>query len=330
MDILLEQILKAKRQDTNTSIYTESKTSNKLKLSDLTQYPYQFRLIWRSAPNPTLSDDFLELAEANGCIKISCQSYNYSNHYICKDKSSYENLKASLSERPILSGLMELSRLEELNWDEMSNKLPYIFVDRYMGGYSVKFPKKPTSRKSLNKVTEADNSSSWKYTEETTVNDPVFGDMKEGGYYVCDYGHGMTGYIYPPTESEKLYRAKLSREHRFDSLGYNVFIELDSAKEFLDNKAAKLAPVTYGDIKQQLEEIDTHEFLEIEINNNPNLDTTSVEIDGTLTNGDEICLYDSSYIRTQGDIDFIKDQYVKASKEIDHMRKIGYLGAKDE
>ena len=173
-------------------------------------------------------------------------------------------------------------------------------------------------------------SDDWEYVEKTTTKDEIFGDIVESDYYVKKYSDDMTGYIYPPSELEKLYRAKLIRKNHIKSLGYNAFIELDSAKEFLDNCAYNLTPVTYEEIKQQLEEIDTNEYLEIDIDNSPNLNTTKVTITGTLINENEITFYDSSYLRTQRDIDFIKEQYAKASKEITHMRKRGYLGVKGE
>lgn len=180
-------------------------------------------------------------------------------------------------------------------------------------------------------VNSSDNSN-WEFIEETTTNDEIFGDITEGGYYVRQYDDNMTGYIYPPSESEKLYRAKLESKNHVKSLGYNVFIELDAAKEFLDKTAARLAPVTYEDIKQQLEEIDVHEYLKIYIDEPISPDDVAITatIEGTLINDEPITFYDSSYIRTQGDIDFIKEQYAKASKQIDAMRERGYLGVKDE
>lgn len=99
--------------------------------------------------------------------------------------------------------------------------------------------------------------------------------------------------------------------------------------EFVDSDI-KLTPVTYEDIKQQLEDIDTHEFLKINIDNSPNLNNTKATIIGTLVNGNEIIFYDSSYLRTQGDIDFVKEQYAKAIMKIEAMRKRGYLGVKDK
>lgn len=179
---------------------------------------------------------------------------------------------------------------------------------------------------------ESTNDSGWEYVEETTTNDEIFGDIVEGAHYIKQYSDNMIGYIYPPSESEKLYRAKLSSKNHFKSLGYNVFIELDPAKEFLDETARKLASVTYEDIKQQLEEIDTHEYLKIYIDEpiSPSDTAITATIEGTLTNNDPITMYDSSYIRTQGHIDFIKQQYAKCCKEIDAMRERGYLGVKDE
>lgn len=178
-------------------------------------------------------------------------------------------------------------------------------------------------------VNSSDNSD-WEFIEETTTNDEIFGDITEGGYYIKHYNDDMTGIIYPPSESEKLYRAKLTRKNKFNSFGSNVFIELDSAKEFLDTRAYELTSVTYEEIKQQLEEIDTHEYLKIFIDEPTKLGNVSVSIEGTLINGDPITFYDSSYIVNQRDIDFIKEQYAKASKQIDVMRERGYLGVKDE
>lgn len=177
---------------------------------------------------------------------------------------------------------------------------------------------------------ESTNDSDWEFIEETTTNDEIFGDITEGGYYIKHYNDDMTGIIYPPSESEKLYRAKLTRKNKFNSFGSNVFIELDSAKEFLDTRAYELTSVTYEEIKQQLEEIDTHEYLKIFIDEPTKLGNVSVSIEGTLINGDPITFYDSSYIVNQRDIDFIKEQYAKASKQIDVMRERGYLGVKDE
>lgn len=207
--------------------------------------------------------------------------------------------------------------------------------DTFSARYDIIFNAKPTvydaEIKPLKFTTEDINVSDWEFIEKTTVKDDIFGDINEGGYYIKKYDNGMTGYIYPPSESEKLYRAKLSHNSKINSLGgFNVFIELDSAKEFLDDLSIKLTPVPYEEIKQQLEEIDTHEFLAIDIDNSPVLNNTKVTITGTLINGEEITFYDSSYLRTQRDIDFIKDQYAKASKEIDSMRNRGYLGVKDE
>jgi len=177
---------------------------------------------------------------------------------------------------------------------------------------------------------ESTNDSDWEFIEETTTNDEIFGDITEGGYYIKHYNNDMTGIIYPPSESEKLYRAKLTRKNKFNSFGSNAFIELDSAKEFLDTRAYELTSVTYEEIKQQLEEIDTHEYLKIFIDEPTKLGNVSVSIEGTLINGDPITFYDSSYIVNQRDIDFIKEQYAKASKQIDVMRERGYLGVKDE
>lgn len=171
--------------------------------------------------------------------------------------------------------------------------------------------------------------SEWEFIEKTTTKDDIFGDISEGNYYIKQYNGNMTGYIYPPSESEKLYRAKLISKNHIKSLGYNAFIELDSAKEFLDEKAYELTPVTLEDIKTQLEEIDTHEHLKIYIDNAPS-GAVTITIEGTLINEEPITLYDSSYIRTQGTLDFIKEKYIEASKEIDAMRKRGYLGVKDE
>ena len=178
-------------------------------------------------------------------------------------------------------------------------------------------------------VLQESSKSEWNYIEKTTSLDDIFGDVTEGGYYIREYGHNMIGYIYPPTESEKLYRAKLSNKTKMDSLGYNVFIELDSAKEFLDDTAVKLAPVTYDEVMAQLTKINTHPNLKMYIDQS-SLGNVTVDIEGTLINGDPITFYSSSYIRTQRDIDFIKNQYAKASNEIDCMRKRGYLGVKDE
>lgn len=122
----------------------------------------------------------------------------------------------------------------------------------------------------------------------------------------------------------------LLEKNKFNSFGSNAFIELDSAKEFLDTRAYELTSVTYEEIKQQLEEIDTHEYLKIFIDEPTKLGNVSVSIEGTLINGDPITFYDSSYIVNQRDIDFIKEQYAKASKQIDVMRERGYLGVKDE
>ena len=177
---------------------------------------------------------------------------------------------------------------------------------------------------------ESTNDSDWEFIEETTTNDEIFGDITEGGYYIKHYNNDMTGIIYPPSESEKLYRAKLTRKNKFNSFGSNAFIELDSAKEFLDTRAYELTSVTYEEIKQQLEEIDTHEYLKIFIDEPTKLGNVSVSIEGTLINGDPITFYDSSYIVNQRDIDFIKEQYAKAVKQIDVMRERGYLGVKDE
>ena len=62
---------------------------------------------------------------------------------------------------------------------------------------------------------EATNDSDWEFIEETTTNDEIFGDITEGGYYIKHYNNDMTGIIYPPSESEKLYRAKLTRKNKF-------------------------------------------------------------------------------------------------------------------
>lgn len=177
---------------------------------------------------------------------------------------------------------------------------------------------------------ESNGSSKWEYIEKTETSDEIFGSISDGGYYVRHYDDNMSGYIYPPSGSQQLYRAKLSCKTKFDSLGYNAFLELSSAKEFLDNLAVELSPVTFEDIKQQLEEIDTHEFLVIDIDNSPVLNNTKVTITGTLINGEEITFYDSSYLRTQRDIDFIKQKYAEACKSIDLMRERGYLGVKEE
>lgn len=298
----------------------EARISNKLTLADLVQYSYQFHLVWRSRVNPTYADDFLELAESHNCIRINALNYSVYNRYICKDKADYETLKEALSNNSILSSFMELSPLIEIDWEELCSKLPYLYVDMYSGGYTVKIPRKRTKK-------EAMNASKWQYIEKSVTNDDIFGDMTEGGYYIRDYGNKITGYIYPPNETEKLYRAKLSREGHFDSLGYNVFIELDSAKEFIDETAAKLAPVTYDDVMQQLTPINKHPKLKMYIDQSQ-LGNVTVSIEGVLLGGEPINFYDSSFIRTQRDIDFIKSQYEKAAKQIDHMYKIGYRGAK--
>ena len=166
--------------------------------------------------------------------------------------------------------------------------------------------------------------------KKTIAKDEIFGDITEGDYYIKQYKGDIIAYIYPPSESNKYYKAKLSSNSKIDPSGYYEFASLELAKKYLDDVAIKLAPVTYEEIKQQLEEIDTHEFLVIDIDHSPVLNNTKVTIIGTLINGEEITFYDSSYLRTQRDVDFIKDQYAKASKEIDHMRKTGYLGVKDE
>lgn len=298
----------------------ESQLLGKLSLSDLLQYSYQFQLVWKGAVNSSYSDDFLELAESHNCIRIECQPYRYYKRYICKDKADYENLKEALSNNSILSSFMELSPLVETDWEEVCSKLPYLYVDMYSGGYAVKIPRKRTKN-------EAMNASKWEYIEQSVSKDDIFGDMTEGGYYIRNYGNTLTGYIYPPNETEKLYRAKLSREGHFDSLGYNVFIELDSAKEFIDETAAKLAPVTYDDVMQQLTPINKHPKLKMYIDQSQ-LGNVTVSIEGVLLGGEPINFYDSSFIRTQRDIDFIKSQYEKAAKQIDHMYKIGYKGAK--
>lgn len=139
--------------------------------------------------------------------------------------------------------------------------------------------------------------------------------------------NGRCYYNNPKDWKEKLYRAKLSREGHFDSLGYNVFIELDSAKNFLDETAAKLAPVTYDDVMEQLTPINKHPKLKMYIDQSQ-LGNATVSIEGVLLGGEPISFYDSSFIRTQKDIDSIESQYEKAAKQIDHMYKIGYKGAK--
>lgn len=207
-----------------------------------------------------------------------------------------------------------------------------VFVSSTFEGAIQWIENKSTSKQfeTLDNMEESTNDSDWEFIEETTTNDEIFGDITEGGYYIKHYNDDMTGIIYPPSESEKLYRAKLTRKNKFNSFGSNVFIELDSAKEFLDTRAYELTSVTYEEIKQQLEEIDTHEYLKIFIDEPTKLGNVSVSIEGTLINGDPITFYDSSYIVNQRDIDFIKEQYAKASKQIDVMRERGYLGVKDE
>lgn len=88
--------------------------------------------------------------------------------------------------------------------------------------------------------------------------------------------------------------------------------------------------ITIEEIKQQLEPIDTHPHLKIYYDESPFLHNCSVTIEGTLINGEPICFYDSSYLRTQSDIDFIKEQYAKAVEKIERMHKVGYEGVKDE
>lgn len=104
----------------------------------------------------------------------------------------------------------------------------------------------------------------------------------------------------------------------------NLFENLQLMNEYDSNNIN----ISYKEIKQQLEEIDTHEFLKINIDHSPILHNTTATIIGTLKNGEEIIFYDSSYLKTQKDVDFIKSQYIKASKEIDDMRERGYLGVK--
>lgn len=115
-------------------------------------------------------------------------------------------------------------------------------------------------------------------------------------------------------------------------------IRLDGVKKLSKELGDMLLPkresnldnnITFEEIKQQLKSIDTHPHLKIYYDENPFLNNCSVTIEGTLINGEPICFHDSSYLRTQSDIDFIKEQYAKAIEKIEHMHKIGYEGVKD-
>lgn len=307
-------------------VQEESSKSNRLTFSDIREYSYGFTTAWKGSPNPTFHDDFIELAEEYNCIHmqgprgagIDSRPVKF---FICKSKDDYDDLKSALSETKYIKDFISMNAILPNKWDEIASVTDSIYVDMYSGGYRVKIPK------TKKKATESVAASSWKYIEKSVSKDDIFGDMTEGGYYIRNYGNTLTGYIYPPNETEKLYRAKLSREGHFDSLGYNVFIELDSAKEFIDETAAKLAPVTYDDVMQQLTPINKHPKLKMYIDQSQ-LGNVTVSIEGVLLGGEPINFYDSSFIRTQRDIDFIKSQYEKAAKQIDHMYKIGYKGAK--
>ena len=109
-----------------------------------------------------------------------------------------------------------------------------------------------------------------------------------------------------------------------------VRLSRDLGRMLLPKRESNEITITFEDIRNQLEKIDTHPYLTIYYDYNPFLNTGKVTIEGTLINGNPICFYDSSFLKTQDDIDFIKEQYAKASKEIDAMRKRGYLGVKDE
>lgn len=307
-------------------VQEEASKINRLTFSDIAEYPYGFTTSWKAAPNPTFYDDFIELAEEHNCIHmygprgagIDSRPVKF---FICKSKSDYDMLKTALDDSKYIKNFIAMNTILSNRWDEIASVTDSIYVDRYSGGYKVKIPK------TKKKATESAAVSDWKYVEKSSSEDDIFGDMTEGGYYIRQYGNQMTGYIYLPSETEKLYRAKLSREGHFDSLGYNVFIELDSAKNFIDETAAKLAPVTYDDVMDQLTSVNKHPKLKMYIDQSQTGNVT-VSIEGVLLGGDPISFYDSSFIRTQKDIDFIKSQYEKAAKQIDHMYKIGYKGAK--
>lgn len=226
-------------------------------------------------------------------------------------------------------GDFEYSHKEKINMRRI--KKPSDLKAKYASIVATALYKQIEAEGDLQRITESSKESDWEYVEEIVTNDPVFGDMKEGNYHIKQYNDDMIGHIYPPHGSENIYRAELRSTKKLSSpLAYEVFSELHSAKNFLDKKAAELSPVSYADIKQQLEEIDTHDHLKIFIDEPSQLNNVSVTIEGTLINGDPITFYDSSFLRTQRDIDFIKSQYEKAAKQIDDMREAGYLGVKEE
>lgn len=144
---ILDDIKDTIKQATSRELSLESKKVNevkstgKLTLSDLESYPYKFSRLWRGAPNSTYMDDFLALAEEHNCIWLRNDSYRM-NFFACKSKLDYESLKAALKEDKILSSFIYLGPLDNIDWDDITSKVSSIYVDRYEGGYSVKFPRR--------------------------------------------------------------------------------------------------------------------------------------------------------------------------------------------
>lgn len=156
MNISFEDVIRANRRmmkeneviSSDDSNLTESSGGvNKLTLDDLMSYPYMFTKVWRGAANSTFGDDFLELAETHNCIQLygpTGSGVNMHPHrfFICKDKAAYASLKDALSAHKVLNNFLTVTPLREIKWDEIVSVTDKMYVDRYAGGYTVKFPKK--------------------------------------------------------------------------------------------------------------------------------------------------------------------------------------------
>lgn len=118
-------------------------TGKRLKFEDLVKYPYRFSKQWKGAPNSTYGDDLLELAEKYNCLQIKYNNGYNNTEFICRDKSDYENLKDALSQDKTLSNFISLSEIKDMDWDALVGKLQGrgVYVDRYIGGYTVIIPK---------------------------------------------------------------------------------------------------------------------------------------------------------------------------------------------
>lgn len=143
----------------------------KLNYEDLVQYPYKFMKQWKGAPNTTYADDLLELAEKYNCLQIKYNNGYNNTCFICKDKSDYQSLKAALKQNNILSNFISLSEIKDMDWDSLISKLQGrgVYVDRYIGGYTVIIPKQKKVKESieedlLTKVKKALDDASINYT----------------------------------------------------------------------------------------------------------------------------------------------------------------------